>query len=213
MSLIDMSAAETISRTLQSAPNAKIDPRIWLELSRCHSAIKEMAGLTDVVNNPPGGDIGGVPVNTYLQEQTIVTARALRAFGPYVPGRLIQSGGELQVDYCAYSSAPTIYTHCDVVSKASVAAGDMGEFVLRGVTPAYVIDLTSAALTLYKSRIYAYSSVTSTPVTIFTARHALLGATKKFGIAGVFLHAYAIGSISTCLIYFNPERTWPDTSA
>jgi hypothetical protein len=209
MSLIDMSAAEAISRTLNSAPNSRIDPRLWLELSRAHSAIKEMAALTDATSNPPGGDYSGVPVNMYLQEQTVVTARALKAIPQYSPVRLILSGGELQADHCAYGSAPAIITRADAACMDAVAAGAIGQFILKGIVFARVSSANLAVdLTSHHSRIYASGTTGSSPNTFYTANDG--SGDRDYAVAGVFLHAYAVSSISTCLMYFNPERTWID---
>lgn len=212
MSLIDMSAAEAISRTLNSAPNSRIDPKIWLELSRVHSAIKEMAALTDAGSNPPGGDYSGVPVNMYLQEQTIVTARAGQTIGKYRPVRLILSGGELQAFWPIYSSAPAIFARADAVSTTDVATGAVGEFVLRGIAAAYVADMAGPINFLEKNKSRLFTSGDPrgkngghyfTPVSSFGDR--------DYALAGVFIHAYAVASFfSTCLMYFNPERNWAD---
>jgi hypothetical protein len=214
MSLIDMSAAEAISRTLNSAPNSRIDPRLWLELSRAHSAIKEMAALTDAISNPPGGTYNDVPVNMYLQEQTVVTARAGQALFAYRPVRLILDGGELKAFHPCYSSAPTIFTRADAVTTAAVASGAMGEFILRGIAFAEAAAVTSVYLDTFKSRMFAAGATGSSPDHWFTGSAGSSGSTlanRDYAVAGTFLHAYgASGSFILCLMYFNPERTWID---
>jgi len=215
MSLIDMSAAEAISRTLNSAPNSRVDPKLWLELSRVHSAIKEMAALTDATSNPPGGTYNDVPVNMYLQEQTVVTARAAQAVLAYRPVRLILTAGELQAYWPAYSSAPTIFTRADAVSTADVAVGELGHFILRGIAAARVANLTTAYLDWFKSRLFANGQPTgSNGGHYFDANGGSSGSTfanRDYAICGVLLHTYqAAAPLSTCLMYFNPERTWND---
>lgn len=205
MPLLDTSAKEAIARALDSAPNAKIDPRIWQEISRLQRGLGEMAGLVDAVNNPPGGTYGGVPVHMYLQEQTVVTARALRSFGAYEPARLILSGGELKADWCNYSSAPTIFTRCDAVTPAAVGAGAMGAFILRGIAAAYATQINSKVLNITHSRIFASGHLR---YNFFTGSPGY--GDRDYAIAGTFIHAYSIRSISTILMYFNPERTWMD---
>jgi hypothetical protein len=212
MSLIDMSAAEAISRTLNSAPNSKIDPKIWLELSRVHSAIKEMAALTDAISNPPGGTYNDVPVNMYLQEQTVVTARAGQALSAYRPVRLVLDGGELKAFHCCYGSGPVYFTRADAVTTAAVAAGAMGEFVLRGIAFAEAAD--TAYLSKFSSRMFASGATGSSPNHWFSCNAGSSGTTyadRDYAVAGTFLHAYgSTGSFILCLMYFNPERTWID---
>jgi hypothetical protein len=205
MALIDMSAAEAISRTLNSAPNSRIDPRLWLELSRVHSAIKEMAALTDAISNPPGGDYSGVPVNMYLQEQTVVTAVAGEALEQYRPVKLEYSGGQLTAFYPFVAGSPLIYTRADAITTAPVAAGATGQFVLRGIAPAarlvFGTGTLSDQLTAWKSRIYSIYNGTNDQG--FFSTQGVNNINKPLPLVGTFIHAY---SASTLLIYFNPHR-------
>ncbi len=213
MSLIDTSALEAVSRALHSAPNAAIDPKIWQEITRLHAAIKETAALTDAVNNPPGGQYSGVPVNMYLQEQTVVTARALKSFEAYTPARLIYSGGELKADWTYYKSGTNfIYTRADAAVVEPIAAGNIGNFVLKGIVPARVIKFADPRYAEPYSRIYTSSYFTSSNNQNYYGGIPMdrLVGDRDYGIAGVFLHAYQVSTISTVLMYFNPERTWLD---
>jgi hypothetical protein len=206
MGLEDTSALEAMTRALNSAPNAQIDPKIWTELSRIHSALKEMAFVTDLVNNPPGGDYGGVPVHNYLQEQTRITARATYNILAGTPVRLEYSDGELKAFLCYYGSSPTIFTRCDAAAEHDVANGALGEFVLRGTIVGYnVQSVTSEALNTYHSRVYARGISGSSNFTCSWG-----SGDRDLAVAGVFLHAYAVDTLSTILMYFNPERTWLD---
>lgn len=232
MSLLNTSAAEAVARALDSAPNARIDPKIWNELGRLHRGLGEMASLVDVVNSPGTSNYSGVPVNMQLQEMTVVTARAGEAIAQYAPVRFELSGGELKAfdsrsavigtNKCNNYSGTNVYTfhRSDAVSPAAVAAGAMGEFILKGIAFARVRNPSNgqllAALTTYGSRIYAAGGG------FFDSRNTssdLFGPPRDRGAlhhptSGVFLYAYQIRQYdSTCLIYFNPDRSWVARSA
>lgn len=205
MPLLETSALEAVSRALDSAPNSRVDPKLWLEVGRCHSALKEIAGLVDLQNNPPTGDYGGVPVNMYFQDQTVVTARASYNIPQGVPVRLELSGGELKALKCSYSSAPTIYTRTDAAAQYAVANGAMGEFILRGLVVGYnVANMTAANLNAFHSRVFASGAAGGGDAAFYCDYGT---GDRDYAAAGVFLHAY---NITTALIYFNPERYWVD---
>ena len=214
MPLLNTSAAEAVARALDSAPNARIDPKIWAELGRLHRGLGEMASLVDAVNNPGTSDYSGVPVNTHLQEMTVVTARAGELITKYGPCRLEFSGGELKAFNTVY---PTdVFTRADAIAPATVAAGAIGEFILKGIAFAYVINLTSANMAAYHSRIFARGNYENLlGGNYFTAEPGTVANGRDFATCGVFLHAYAVNteSLSTILMYFNPERTWLDRVA
>lgn len=219
MGLIDTSALEAVTRALNSTPNAAIDPKIWQEITRLHGAIKEVAALTDAVNNPPGGTIGGVPVNSYLQEQTIIPARANFSVPPGAPVLLTASGGELRANIPAYSSGSNHYvTRVDAMSLTSVASGAVGNFILRGVAVAYNVfpggkyDSLSTSLAVNGSRVLNYSGPLRPTIRFGLSTLVGLnsGGKRIYGqsnVCGVYLNAYQVSQNSaTILMYFNPVR-------
>lgn len=221
MALIDVTAAEAIARTLAGGANTQVDPKIWSELSRVHADLKQLANLIDLVNNPGTSNYAGVPVNMHLQEQTRVTARAGQAIGKYRPVRFELSGGELTAFWPGYKSGTSlIETRADAVAGADVATGALGEFILRGIAVAAVNALSAADLASKldadKGRLFAVGNPDATDAAVQhyfnpTASNPGSAAGRDFAYAGVFLHNYASGTVlSTCLMYFNPERHWAD---
>jgi len=218
MSFIDMSAAEAISRALNSAPNARIDPKLWLEFSRVHSALKETAALADAVNNPAQSSYGGVPVHMYLQDQTIVTVKAGMNLVSNRPVRFELSGGELKAFYAGYGGVNTRVDAVHVVEGASspsiLLAGDFGRFILRGLVIVGHITIAgiplSSSLAGYKSQVYNFYY--PSPNECYFTCNGINALGHPLPAAGRFIHYFGSTAYgpNTILMYLNPNRSQID---